>query len=447
MNETVAAEPVSRPDVFGRLLAVCVSIGIFGVSLFSMPSGEDSFRLPKEIWFRGQGIVLGALLLIAAVWGRFGWRALVRDRGVAIVAFGSVLWTGIATLASSHRWMSAWTLAYVACGAVIFLAVWRAARLRTLLLADAALAVASIHAVICILAVLDIWYVVPREEVQTGATWRQIYAGGLLGHYNDMGSYLTAPAIAAVMLFFIVRGRRRLLYAAFAVVLVAGLFIAQSAAAIGAFVAAMFVVAFRRSWKLSLGAAVVLALLVGATAMVSEGLQRKITNTLRLLRATETTAYDLDAAMSNRLVPFIAAAEMTVDHPVFGVGPGRFGWHYYEYKLGVEERHRSLRQSVTNYLNFAEVHNDHLQVLATTGLVGYAFYLGALVVLARRSRRQPEDEDDQPARAARAIALPLAVGFAVLTLAQFPLELAAPTAMFLHWAALCVAWSGDATGA
>jgi len=43
---------------------------------------------------------------------------------------------------------------------------------------------------------------------------------------------------------------------------------------------------------------------------------------------------------------------------------------------------------------------------------------------------------------AELLALPLAVEFAILALAQFPLELTAVSSPFFFLAALCVAWSG-----
>jgi hypothetical protein len=92
---------------------------------------------------------------------------------------------------------------------------------------------------------------------------------------------------------------------------------------------------------------------------------------------------------------------------------------------------------------FAQVHNDHLQVLAETGLPGYLLFLGALVLLAAITFRLPSvpDISDPRVRFARLFAFPAALTFAVLTLAQFPLQLTAPTVADLYLAALCFSWT------
>jgi O-antigen ligase len=89
--------------------------------------------------------------------------------------------------------------------------------------------------------------------------------------------------------------------------------------------------------------------------------------------------------------------------------------------------------------NFHDVHNDHLQILATTGVPGYLLFLAALWQLARVSFDAHADGDTRT-RFARRFAFPAAAAFVVLTLAQFPLELSAPTLQALFFAALTVAW-------
>ena len=96
-------------------------------------------------------------------------------------------------------------------------------------------------------------------------------------------------------------------------------------------------------------------------------------------------------------------------------------------------------------MNFGEVHNDHLQVASETGLPGYALFLAALVLVASatwRPRTVPAEKEDDRSRATfvRLLALPLAVSMFILALAQFPLELVAPTHAYLWAAAAIVAW-------
>ena len=84
-------------------------------------------------------------------------------------------------------------------------------------------------------------------------------------------------------------------------------------------------------------------------------------------------------------------------------------------------------------MNWGEVHNDHLQVAAETGLPGYALFLlaigigsGIVAVDDARGRRVIAE-----ATFARAFRWPLATAVFVICLAQFPLELAAPRLMML----------------
>jgi O-antigen ligase len=91
--------------------------------------------------------------------------------------------------------------------------------------------------------------------------------------------------------------------------------------------------------------------------------------------------------------------------------------------------------------NFGEAHNDHLQTLAVSGIPGYLIFAGALITLGALSFRRTDE--DLRSRFAHALALPLAGGFAVVTLAQFPLELASTASIAIHFAALGCAWAGE----
>jgi len=88
------------------------------------------------------------------------------------------------------------------------------------------------------------------------------------------------------------------------------------------------------------------------------------------------------------------------------------------------------------------VHNDHLQVTAEAGVIGYLLFLASLGLLVRRSTAEPAPR----AAFAQALRWPLATAIFLVCLAQFPLELAAPRLMFLTLGAICVTWNRtDAT--
>jgi O-antigen ligase len=131
---------------------------------------------------------------------------------------------------------------------------------------------------------------------------------------------------------------------------------------------------------------------------------------------------------------------MAREHPLAGVGPGTFGFNYYSYKLRVEARHPLLLRSGGREWNFGEVHNDHLQTLATAGLPAYALFLCVAVIFARVSLR-PVADDDPRRLFARLFALPFTAAMLIVMLAQFPLQLASTLSIGIFAVATSLAWS------
>jgi O-antigen ligase len=127
---------------------------------------------------------------------------------------------------------------------------------------------------------------------------------------------------------------------------------------------------------------------------------------------------------------------MIRDHPFVGVGPGCFGYHYMPYRLAQKAKYPP--EWTRGFpMNWSAVHNDHLQVAAETGILGYILFLASLGLLVRRPTAQPTPH----ATFARALRWPLVSAIVLVSLAQFPLELAAPRLMFLTLGALCVTWN------
>src|SRR5438067_7056954 len=136
----------------------------------------------------------------------------------------------------------------------------------------------------------------------------------------------------------------------------------------------------------------------------------------------------------------LSAARMSADHPLMGVGPGCFPFEYYPYKLSVESSHPKFTSAYASMGNFGEVHNDHLQVAAESGAIGYLIFAAALVSLGMVSFRR-RDPPDARSELAQAVALPLAVAFAIDAAAHFPLHLTATTIVYFFAAVLCISWS------
>ena len=154
---------------------------------------------------------------------------------------------------------------------------------------------------------------------------------------------------------------------------------------------------------------------------------------------TAAAHHDYAQLFSERLLPFLAAIDMTRDHPLLGVGPGCFKYHFMPYRVALAGKYPG--DWTRGFpMNWGEVHNDHLQVAAETGVPGYLLFLAAIALCAGGRRKTATTTAE--ATFARALRWPLATVIFVICLAQFPLELAAPRLMLLSLGALCVAWDG-----
>jgi O-antigen ligase len=310
-----------------------------------------------------------------------------------------------------------------------------AARRRGFDYAMLLLPAALINALVYVLQELDrfTWFTIPNAPEE------HLRRSGLIGNPNDVGSYFVAPALVALALALADR-RRRLIWWPVAAALVAATFATHTATAIGALIAGVLTLAavLLRDWKKIAAVAVAIAICVAIVFFTYAPLRfraRQMREALQQRNYSELSSY--------RVEPFLAALQMAARHPLTGVGPGAFGYNYYDYKLAMERAHPSLFQLHGMQYNYTQVHDDHLQVLAESGVPGYLLFLAAIVLIGSLSfrRRVGEDEDDPRFGYVTLLALPLAVSFAVLAIAQFPLQLEAPKLAFLWAAAPLIAWS------
>jgi O-antigen ligase len=130
---------------------------------------------------------------------------------------------------------------------------------------------------------------------------------------------------------------------------------------------------------------------------------------------------------------------MFLDHPVLGVGPGAYKFFYLPYRIELNDVY-SERIMGGSGVNFAEVHNDHLQLLAETGIPGYALFVAACVTVALCAKRA-RDSESEAQRLSSRLALPLVITLVVLALALFPLQIAATRHLLITLSALIVGWS------
>lgn len=427
----------------GAVLWTLVALGALFVPLVFARNPYDAFREPKLLFYETQAILCLAAMLVGVVFrGRDFVAPLRRHRAILVVVLAAVVWTAVATLTSTNRTLSAVTFQWVAACAIVFVATLLVGSYRRggMLLAGVALVPALVNGAFAVLQRADVYN--PMQYEQRTQQSMRLKTTALIGDPNTIAAYLVIPALAALAMA-VVAERKQLRVAAgvLAALLAGGIVLTEtltSLAALGAGVAAMAMLRWRRR------ALAALALLAVIGAIIVFSYRPLLTRAVTIREQYRQGNYM--ALLSLRTPAFAAAWEMFKDRPLVGQGPGTFGWWYLPYKLELNERSPHVRRVAWN---FGETHNDHLQTLAVSGLPGYAIFVAALLLLGRVTLRRDRGEvaDDGVdgdlelrTRVGRMLALPLAVAFAVLALAYFPLEVAPVAGVILHFAALSCAW-------
>jgi O-antigen ligase len=432
MDEAIAAAESSWPvatDVLDVVQRAIVAVALFAIPILVTPSAFDAYRQPKEMLLRAAAILIAAIAASRFVLApsRIVWDNV---RTLTIVA---VAWTLVTALASRNRTLSAESLAFVASAAVVFMAVYSDARRGSRVALNAVIASASIVGALSIIARFSgshSYFLATMEGRSVG----------LLGSASDTATYLSFTALAAIALAYTDAANRKL-YAIAAAVMIGGLLATQTLGALAGFVIGILVMTFVASRRRgAIGAGIIIVAVLAATLLYAP-LRKRITTRLHAPAAER-----LDVVLAGRTVPMIAAWKMLLDRPLVGVGPGCFGFEYFNYKLRVEDEYPSLIFTGSRTEMFGEVHNDHLQMLAQSGLPGYALFVIALVLVARVTFRSRDIQTDEQSFA-RFLGAPLAITLAIIAMAEFPLELAAPVVTLLALAATVLAWRRDVTPA
>jgi O-antigen ligase len=409
----------------------CLVAAISVIAPLAMDGGSfDVFRTPKDIVFLTLSLLLIAAGAIGALLSNDVARLLQQRSPALLVALAAAAWTGIATITSLRPAASLWKPLTVVCFAAFFAAALIATRHRGLSALAVVFIPAGINAVISTLQSTGIWYpwaVDPRLPLRLRTT-------GLIGNPNDLGTYLLIPAIAALAAAVVWR-EHKWLYA-IAVLLFVGIASAQSVTPVIAGMAGLFAMTLSGGTRRLRMAAIIAVLALVGLATIHPGSRARFQ---RLF--TNTSAGRLPEITSFRVVPAAAAWEMFRDRPLVGLGPGMFSATFMSRKVQTDEAFPQWIRPKNQ--TFAQVHNDHLQVLAETGLPGYLLFLTALTLLGAVTFRVPVASDAR-VRFARLFAFPAAFSFAVLALAQFPLQLTSPMVADLYLAALCFAWTTNA---
>ena len=409
-----------------RALEWTLAGGACAVPLFFSPTGEEAFRLPKELLFRAEGIITIALLAI--LWLHRELPAWPFDRRVTALLAAISGWTLVTTLTSTSRLMSIDSAAITIFSIAIFAAVATIPGERRRVFLWAISAAGAANALLFLAQA-----VLKASPFEVQAEGMALPATGFLGNPNDVGTFLAFVAIAQVA-WAIAADRRIDRIAALSMAVLCGgtIFVSRTLTAVLALLAGLWVLAAIAWPRRRVVIVSLLIALAGITAILAwPPLRDKVVGGVIMARQGK-----INEAASSRVVPALACAEMLRDHPITGVGPGAFRRNYFDYKLVVDSHYhwlmpeRRAEWSLGRRISFGEAHNEFAQAAAETGVIGLALMLAAIVLLARKSLH--------PSNAyGRVLALPLTVTFAVTSLAQFPLRLAAPRLVLVTLAALC----------
>ena len=398
---------------------------------FLVAPGLTGFRIGKEILLVAVGVGAAGLMLASTLAFTPPFLALWREqRPAAVLVFAAVGWTAIATAFSAQPILSLVSLVWVAAAGAFFIAtLGGSSGGAPLFMVGVAIVPAAINGAVAFLQRVGWWTPVALDP----ALPSRIRTSGFVGNPNDLAGYLLLPLIASIALAIIARGWLRWTAAASAALMLVGLVASETITALVALVAALFAMAALRSVRavagfMALGVGIVVLAWIIDLPIAERG----------VVIVNQAISGDLWTATSFRTQSWLVAWRMFTEHPLTGVGPGCYGLLYMAFKMVLSVRHPEFLASPEN---FGEAHNDHLQTLAVSGLPGYFIFLVALYALAKVSFRA--SGTDLRARFARWFSFPAATGFAVLSLGQFPLELAAPLAVGLYLAALAIGWEAS----
>lgn len=402
------------------------------VPLAVYPDSLDRFRVVKESVVRTEALLGFLIVIAAAVFGRTErMRELLEERAVIAIGIAGIAWSGITTLTSTQRAISTQSFITTLTTVFVFFLTWYAAPRVSLKALDLMVPAIAINAVISATQEYGIYNPFTINEQ---IPYRHLTATAFIGNPNIVGTYMALATIILAAASTRTAGLRRWWYFLGAVIGTASVLVSGTRTAVIALVAGVGILAVGVSIKRFAVIAVALMLVVG----VGFALRLRVIRRLIALPKMVATV-GLDTATSGRITPALAALGMFRDHPITGVGPGAFKFQFMEYYVRV----RGVRARSDNEVrptSFAETHNDHLQILAETGLPGLLLFFAAIVILVRRIARSDVSGDDR-APVARGMLVPLVVVFLLLCLAQFPLHVAITRHLIVTMAGLMLGWT------
>ena len=411
-----------------RAMAVVVAVSFAAVPLAVTPGLQDVFVLIKELAVRSEALIAAVLLTVAVAFGGTArLREMARDRMVMILLAGAVAWTILTALTSTNRLLSGGSIVTVVAAALVFLLVWYAAPNVPASALYVLTAVAAIETVLIALQAYGIWqpFSLAHDDLMSFTA--------TIGNPNMVGTYLAIVTVILGAAAMAHAGAARWVFAAGAVMAFAGVTVSLTRTAMIAVAATVVIVAIRWSWKYAAIAMVLVGAIFAAAVVMEARPARRL-----MLIASHVAAGEWSAAASDRLPAFLVAVDMFRDRPFVGQGPNTYTFHFMEYRRFLTTHYPPALMAGSTSTAFADTHNDHLQLLAESGLPGYALFVAVLGALALTRVRR--DAADVRARLATMLGLPFAVSIFLLSLAQFPLQIAVTRHLLVTVAALLAGW-------
>jgi O-antigen ligase len=400
-------------SAFEQLTYWLAVAAVFALPLVWNNDCTEAFRVPK----RELALVIWATLaalFVAANIGRPAWR----DPwwlAWAGVAAGAVL----SAAASAHPAVSLvrtvpFVLAALGWGALRQLSDRHRGRLVQLVITAA-----TLQAVLSLLLVLPSFR--PEAFGRIDDFEERYVWIGTLGNPADVAVFLVPPLLLAATLA-ISHQRRRWAHAGAAALMLAVILGTRTLSAAIALACGGAVLLWRfvpRRWRLPAAAG---AALLALAATVVGPLAPRVTTAIDEVRDGGWSSIG-----SGRGAGYAAALGMIAARPVAGVGFGLFESNSFTYQS--EEVLAQRARTLGLETSFGQAHNDVLQHVAETGLLGLLLAAAGIAWAVRRGRR---DHSALPAR------LPLLAAMAPLALLQFPTHLATIAAQWVVLAALAV---------
>jgi len=211
-----------------------------------------------------------------------------------------------------------------------------------------------------------------------------------MGHQNFAAGYAATAFPFLLMKFLKSEGKRRWLWGSMTLIQSLGIYLTQSREGFAAWSIAILsllwfawrggilhkAVELRRKIVVILTFAALLFVVYYIPSPITHGVGvgKRVFGTIEKL--TEGQVYQ---ATSGRNLIWKATLKMIKDHPLLGVGLGRFGYHYPFYQA---EFLQGLKGG--SPLNAKRAHNEYLQVFAETGIGGFLSLMLFLYFLYRR---------------------------------------------------------------